>query len=239
MNEMFAALLTWERPSDFFTSCPPSAELAALIGLEQDPVFHPEGDVWTHTMLVVDKAAGLRDQAENPLGFMLAALCHDLGKASTTERVGERIHAYGHEEAGIVPAREFLSRFSVEQETEDYVLNMILLHMKPNLMAAQRSGLKAMCRLFDRSVSPNDLLLLAKCDHGVGDYAETACWLWTQYDLFQARMAMPYVTKQDLIGSGFAEHLSEGLEYAHKLRLAGVEKDSALKQTAAFLRKMK
>ena len=197
-GEMQKALLKAERPSVFFEVLRQTdalsvwfGELQKLIGVEQNPRYHPEGDVWTHTMLVVDKAAGLRDRAENPLGFMLAALCHDLGKASTTERVGERIHAYGHEEAGIVPAREFLSRFSVEQETEDYVLNMILLHMKPNLMAAQRSGLKAMCRLFDRSVSPNDLLLLAKCDHGVGDYAETACWLWTQYDLFQARMALP------------------------------------------------
>jgi len=239
MNELFAALLTWERPSEFFSSCPPSEEWTALMGLEQDPVFHPEGDVWTHTMLVVDKAAGLRDRAENPLGLMLAALCHDFGKATTTEQVGARIHAYGHEEAGILPAKRFLARFSVDQKTVDYVLNMILLHMKPNLMAAQKSGSKAMCRLFDRSVSPHDLLLLAKCDHGVGDYGETERWLWVQYDLFRTRMALPYVTEQDLIALGFSDHLSEGLEYAHKLRLAGVEKDSALKQTAAFLRKMK
>ena len=56
-------------------------EIEALIGVEQNPRFHPEGDVFEHTMLTLDAAAALRSRAEWPLGFMLSALCHDIGTA--------------------------------------------------------------------------------------------------------------------------------------------------------------
>ena len=59
-------------------------EINDLIGVIQSPVHHPEGDVFNHTMMVVDEAAKLRDKAKFPLGFMYAALCHDFGKILTT-----------------------------------------------------------------------------------------------------------------------------------------------------------
>lgn len=75
-------------------------EVEALIGVPQEPRYHREGDVWTHTMLVLDQAAALRSRAQQPFPFMLAALCHDLGKPAATEYVRGRIHAYDHESAG-------------------------------------------------------------------------------------------------------------------------------------------
>ena len=59
-------------------------ELAAMVDVPQDPHWHPEGDVWTHTLMVVDAAAGLRDGGEDDLALMFAALCHDFGKPETT-----------------------------------------------------------------------------------------------------------------------------------------------------------
>ena len=73
--------------------------LTQLIGVKQPEKYHPEGDVWNHTMQVLDSAALLRSKAENPLGFMLTAVVHDFGKIiSTTEENGE-IHSYDHAKA--------------------------------------------------------------------------------------------------------------------------------------------
>src|SRR5690606_36866013 len=76
--------LEWLRRMNMLRYFP---ELAALIGVPQEPEWHPEGDVWTHTLMVVDQAARLRtaqySETEN-LARMFRALCHDLSKASTT-----------------------------------------------------------------------------------------------------------------------------------------------------------
>jgi len=75
-------------------------ELKALIDCPQDPEFHPEGDVWTHTLLVTDEAAAIaqRDSLakEERAILVLAALCHDLGKPSTTKIIDGRIRSCGH-----------------------------------------------------------------------------------------------------------------------------------------------
>ena len=163
-------------------------ELEALIGVEQDPVFHPEGDVWEHTMLVLDTAAQLRKDARKPLEFMLSALCHDFGKPAAWQLIDGHIRALGHEKQGIEPAKAFLSRFGYEVDVQDYVANMVQLHMRPNLLAAQNSGDKAACRLFRASVCPEDLLLLSKADRtsrpGAVDYTETERYLREKLALF-------------------------------------------------------
>ena len=97
-DRLFDALMHAIRPSTHFRDMLAAGELAGAlpelaecVGVAQNPVYHPEGDVFEHTMLVVDCAAELRHKAKNPPGFMLAALTHDLGKApvprcSRTER---------------------------------------------------------------------------------------------------------------------------------------------------------
>ena len=91
-GEMEKALLKAEKPSVFFRELARMdhlreyfPQIAALIGVEQNPKFHPEGDVFEHTMLTLDCAAEIRHRAEWPLGFMLSALCHDIGKIVATE----------------------------------------------------------------------------------------------------------------------------------------------------------
>jgi tRNA nucleotidyltransferase (CCA-adding enzyme) len=172
MKELRQILLNAEKPSAFFEQLraknalsPALAPLAALVGVPQNPAYHAEGDVWNHTMLVLDAAAVLRPQAQQPLGLMLAALCHDLGKALTTQEKDGRIISHGHEAAGVPLARSLLRALGVDDpELTDYVCNMVSLHMRPNALAAQGSSEKATNRLFRESICPADLVLLAAAD---------------------------------------------------------------------------
>jgi len=92
--------------------CP---ELAPLSDTPQDPQWHPEGDVWTHTLMAMDEAARLISDLDRPraLAVMLATLCHDLGKPATTCFEEGRIRSRGHEEAGFAPTTQVLDRWNV------------------------------------------------------------------------------------------------------------------------------
>jgi len=251
-SEVEKALLKSEKPSVFFEILRKMEqldvwfpEIKALIGVEQEKQFHPEGDVWNHTMQVLDHAAQLRSRAEKPLAFMVAALCHDLGKVTATKVIDGRIRAFGHEEEGIAIAKGFLHRMTNEIKLQKYVLNMVQLHMRPNVMAAQGSSAKSMCKLYDRSVCPEDLLLLSKADHcsrpDAADYEKTEAYLKEMLAVYRQRMARPYVMGADLVQAGFApdKDFKETLDYAHKLRLAGIPKEEALRQSVAYLRKLR
>ena len=249
-GEVCKALRKAPRPSVFFERLREMnqlkdwfPELEALIGVPQEPRFHPEGDVWNHTMLVLDQAARLWEQAKDPLGLMFSTLCHDFGKRDTTQTENGRIRALGHEEAGIPRAKAFLGRLTREKALREYVRNMILLHMRPNALAAQGSGQKAYCRLYDESICPEDLILLSKADAlGCGterDYAPVEKCLREGLTRYREIMSRPYVQGEDLVRAGFApgKDFGAALKYAHRLRLSGVEKETALKQTVAFLRR--
>ncbi|MCQ2500925.1 MAG: HD domain-containing protein [Lachnospiraceae bacterium] len=247
MGELEKALLKAEKPSVFFERMREMEqlgywfpELEQLIGVPQPAKHHPEGDVWTHTMLVLDQAAGLRKQAKEPLYLMLAALCHDIGKAITTEEINGRLHALGHETEGLPLVKKALQRVTNENALIKYVLNMTELHMRPNQMAADGSSQKSMNHLFDRSVSPEELILLAEADYtgraGEWDFEPNRMFFKERLEVFQEMMAQPYVMGRDLIEAGLKpdKNFSELLAYAHKLRLAGVPKEVALKQTLAY-----
>ena len=218
-------------------------EVNALVGVPQPPDYHPEGDVWNHTMMVMDEAAILREAARNPIGLMLAALCHDLGKPCTTKTEADgRLHAFGHEKAGSMLAEILLSRISNEKKLKKYVKNLVLLHMQPNMLAAQSAGRKAFNRMYDRAVSPPDLLLLARAD-ALGSCVSAETYLATENVLrqrlqdYERLISTPGVTGNDLIEAGFhpSAAFHEALAYAHKLQLAGVDHKNALAQTIAFL----
>ena len=90
-------------------------ELAALVGCPQEPEWHPEGDVWTHNLLVIDQARTRVDDLPRPqqVAVMLGAVCHDLGKPVTTALVDGRIRSHNHEEAGVAPTETFLDRLNI------------------------------------------------------------------------------------------------------------------------------
>lgn len=121
-GELEKALLKASRPSAFFEKLRLMdqlsvwfAEVEALVGVPQNAAYHPEGDVWTHTLQVLDRAAELKEEACYPLGLLLASVCHDLGKAAVLQEVDGTIHAYGHEKEGVPLARRLLGRLTREQ----------------------------------------------------------------------------------------------------------------------------
>lgn len=251
-EELKKALLKADKPSIFFESLREMdqldvwfPELKQTIGLEQDPIFHPEGDVWTHTMEVIDRAAGFRGRVSDPFSFMLLALTHDLGKIVTTEVKNGRIHAYEHEREGMPLVEAFIKRLTNEKDVCDYVFNMVPLHMRPNVAAYAKPALKSTNRMFDAAVAPGDLIWFAEADKPVVSGSERFSgdrdFLLERLKVYEDTMARPYVTGRDLIDAGLepGEDFGEILAHAHKLRLAGIEKESALKQTLTYARKMR
>ncbi len=90
-------------------------ELHALDGCPQDSTVHPEGDVFTHTGMVLDEARKLIDDLPRPkqIAVMLAALCHDLGKPATTTIEAGKVTAKGHEPVSVRLTEQFLDRLKV------------------------------------------------------------------------------------------------------------------------------
>ncbi|MBM4118342.1 HD domain-containing protein [bacterium] len=142
-------------------------ELAAMIGCPQDPDWHPEGDVWTHTLLVVDAAARLRTGDRRlDLALMFGALCHDLGKPLTTHRKQGRILSPGHTEAGEEPARRFLGRLTQDGELIEAVLRFVRLHLRPAEFYRVREEIgDGAIRRLATEVNIVELVLLARADH--------------------------------------------------------------------------
>jgi tRNA nucleotidyltransferase (CCA-adding enzyme) len=121
-------------------------ELEPLRTTPQDPEWHPEGDVWTHTLQVVDEAAGLLEGLEGDrprrLAVMLGALCHDLGKPPTTRFEDGRVRSRGHEEAGLPPTESLLDRWNVHTllgyDLRAQVLALVAQHLKPGQLYDDR-----------------------------------------------------------------------------------------------------
>jgi len=95
----------------------------------QSPVFHPEGNVWNHTLLVTDEAAGRRAESANPHVLMWAALLHDIGKPATTREKNGKITAYNHDTEGAKLARKFLRVFTDNEAFVSEVCELIRYHM--------------------------------------------------------------------------------------------------------------
>jgi tRNA nucleotidyltransferase (CCA-adding enzyme) len=112
-------------------------ELQALSGCPQEPEWHPEGDVWVHSLQVVDRARERIGDLERPqqMAVMLGALCHDLGKPLTTATIDGRIRSLDHEEQGVAPAVAFLDRLNVHSmdgyDVRRQVLGFVAQHLKP------------------------------------------------------------------------------------------------------------
>lgn len=111
--------------------------LEALATCPQDPEWHPEGDVWTHTCMVVDQAVSRKDGFTYPeqVSLMLGALLHDVGKPLVTAEIDGRIKSPGHEGEGVPLATALLDAWQVHT-LEGYpvraqVLGLVAWHMLP------------------------------------------------------------------------------------------------------------
>ena len=141
-------------------------ELYALVGCVQEPEWHPEGDVWVHTLQVVDQARTRVDDLPRPqrLAVMLGAVCHDFGKPATTAFIDGRIRSIDHEEQGVAPATLFLDRLNVRSfdgyDVRAQVLGMTAQHLKPGMWFKTRDVVGD--GAFRRLAQKVDLELLAR-----------------------------------------------------------------------------
>jgi tRNA nucleotidyltransferase (CCA-adding enzyme) len=141
-------------------------ELRALVGCPQEPDWHPEGDVWIHTLLVIDEARSRIDDLDRPrqLAVMLGAVCHDLGKPATTAFVDGRIRSIDHEQAGVGPATAVLDRLNVHTlggfDVRRQVLGVTAHHLKPGMFGMSKTPVSD--GAFRRLAQKVDLELLAR-----------------------------------------------------------------------------
>lgn len=148
-------------------------ELASLVGVPQEPEWHPEGDVDVHTLMVADEARKLIDELDYPrqVTVMLGALCHDLGKPPTTEFVEGRTRSRGHDEAGVEPTISFLDTLGIHTlngfDVRRQVIELVRYHLKPGefYKVEQKNPVgDGAFRRLARKVEPDLLYRVAKAD---------------------------------------------------------------------------
>lgn len=246
--ELKKALIQSNKPSMFFDNLIDMdavdiwfPEIKRLKEIPQNPIYHPEGNVYNHTMMVLDEAAKRKNESSNEYFFMLSALCHDFGKILTTKTNEDGvIHAYNHESEGLSLCKHFILRFSNDKKRMAYVLNMVLHHMEPNKCAAAHSTVKKTNHMFDNSINAKDLLLLAECDAlssaDKNSYSVKKEFLTSRLIQYYKILKEPDITGKDLILYGIkpGKTMGDALEYAHKLKLAGIEKETAIKQVLSY-----
>ncbi|MDB5049677.1 MAG: hypothetical protein JWO30_2748 [Fibrobacteres bacterium] len=158
--------LEWMRKLDLLKYFP---ELESLIGVEQEPEWHPEGDVWIHNNMVIDEAAKLRrieyGEFDN-MALMLGALCHDFGKPACTVFSEGRWRSPAHDVRGEAPTRAFLARLTNESALVETVVAYVREHLKPAMLYKARAEIKpsAIRRLALR-VDIEKLVRVARADH--------------------------------------------------------------------------
>lgn len=214
-------------------------ELAALIGVRQNPKYHPEGDAYVHTMLVLREAAEMREAAQKPLNLMLAALVHDLGKAATTTQdQNGNSHSCEHEIAGVPLLSAMLSRIGAGKDMLAYCENMCRLHMRTHICFYMNLGEGQTNLLFDESICPHDLVLLAVCDaRGKGRRTEKSDeeeqFLKERLAAYEKALSMPMPSGDMLIARGMkpGRGMAQALNEARRLRLCGAGLEDAIRQT--------
>ena len=141
-------------------------EIHALVGCEQEPEWHPEGDVWIHTLMVIDQARTRIDDLDRPrqIVVMLGAVCHDLGKPLTTAFSDGRIRSIDHEQAGVAPATAVLDRLNIHTiegyDVRKQVLGLVAHHLKPGMF--RQSPTPVSDGAFRRLAEKVDLEMLAR-----------------------------------------------------------------------------
>ncbi len=145
-------------------------ELEVLVGVPQEKVWHPEGNVDVHTLLTVDKAREMIDDLpqEKKIAVMLGALCHDFGKPATTRFFDGRWRSHAHDEAGVAPTISFLDKLGIYTingfDVRGQIIQLVRYHLAPGMFYKSKPGDGAFRRLA-RRVEPDLLYRVAKADN--------------------------------------------------------------------------
>lgn len=206
-----------------------------LIGCPQNPEWHPEGDVWIHTNMVVDNAARLRHLVDEDwrLAFMFGALLHDVGKPSTT--VLPECTAYGHDREGIAIAEAFMNQLTNNRVLIERVKTIVGLHMRAGQLHSSGAKDAAWKRLHNKC-RLDVLGMISKADsagrtgrsiedkHGVSEM----CLHW--FNELGEKPVEPLVKGRDLIALGMKPSPEFGaiLKGCFDLQIEGMSKDAIL-----------
>lgn len=143
-------------------------EVYNTIGIPQDPIWHPEGDVFEHTKQAMDAAAQHKyDSADEKFLMVCGLMCHDLGKAIATQEIDGRIRSIQHDIKGMALAYDLLDRITGKNEVKAIVKKMVKFHMAPGQFIKNGAGHKAYKRLaqkLDPELNCKQLALVAVCD---------------------------------------------------------------------------
>ena len=175
LDELDKILLKSYRPSIAFEFLHETAllrffpEIESMIDVPQDAEWHPEGDVFVHTMMVIDEAARLRTGDDDDRALMYGALCHDLGKPLTTEEVAGRIRSHTHDIEGVVVTERFLGRLKAPANLVRQVGALVKHHLAPGLYyqgGAKPRAYRRLARELEAAGTSMELLLrVATADH--------------------------------------------------------------------------
>ena len=212
-------------------------ELEALVGCEQDPQWHPEGDVWVHTCHCLDTFARHRigDQWED-LIVGLAVVCHDMGKPTTsyTDENG-RIRSPRHDIEGVPFARAFLNRLTRQKKILEEVLPLVEQHMRPLALYRDGAGDSAIRRLAARVKRVDRLTRVAFADKGgrppieIDDFPEGVWLLKKAAELaVQDSAPQPIMLGRHLVELGVkpGPHFGKILDRCYDAQLEGEFTDS-------------
>lgn len=220
-------------------------ELEALVGCPQDPAWHPEGDVWVHTLHCMDAFAGARSgAARDDLVVGLAVLCHDLGKPATTRHEGGRITSKGHEPLGAELTERFLARLTDERDLAAEVAPLVAAHLAPSELHRQAAGDAAIRRLARRVGRIDRLVRVAAADHAgrppLCEPFAAGAWLLERARSLEVERAAPrpLVQGRHLIAAGRAPGPAFGpiLRACYEAQLAGEFASEA--EGVAYLRRL-
>jgi poly(A) polymerase len=184
-------------------------EIAKMKGVEQPPQFHPEGDVWTHTLMLLEQL-----EAGCPPTLAWGALLHDVGKPPTFRVAPDRIRFDGHVDVGVAMGAEICRRFHFSNDETRQILALVENHMKfadaPRMRA---STLKRFFRLDDF----NQHLALHRMDC-LAAHANLDIWNFVRerYEAMpqEAMRPTPLITGRELIAAGY----TPGAEFKQMLR---------------------
>ena len=215
-------------------------ELEVLINCIQEPEYHPEGDVWIHTMMCLDEMArilkeeNIKDEYKK-LYLFYAILCHDLGKPFCTKEINGKITSFKHENLGIEPTISFLSKLTNEKKFIEIVCSLVKNHLAPFQLYLAESSLKAIKRL-SLKVNIEDLCLVCLADCLGRDISDkdkcpkATSWLLNSAKELniQNKAIAPLVQGRDLIALGYkpSKKFKDILDFAFDLQLdEHLEKD--------------
>ncbi len=199
-------------------------EVAAMKGVQQPPQFHPEGDVWVHTLLLL---AGLPEGCSPTLA--LGALLHDVGKPPTFRRAPDRIRFDGHDEVGAKMAEDICRRFRFSNDDTEQICRLVANHLRfIDVHRMRESTLKRFLRLprFEEHLELHRLDCLAS--HGSLDLYEFVRAKIAQTPPEQIR-PRPLITGDDLIAAGYppGPRFKEILSAVEDAQLEGTLADRA------------